>query len=432
MAIRRLPLSSSAALRAVWVGLAIVVLAVVAAHFWPVRMATTPLPQRAYLWQREWTVDTSAAVTESARRLDGLVVLGTDVAWRDGQWRILRPTIDWGAFRSAGKSVGLALRIDPSVLPLEGDPARERVLVDTAKALLAEAAKQGVACDEFQVDFDCADRRLGAYRQWLGRFRTAVKPPRLVITALPAWLNEREFSRLVREVDGYVLQVHSVQTRGDKEAPSLFDAARAERWVMAAARLGRPFVVSLPTYAALVGFDPQGRRLGMALDGVQPSWPTGTRVVEVSADPVEIAPLIARWRAEHPAAMTGIIWYRVPVKSGARNWRWPTLTAVMAGRVPTSKLEVRLEGDAPVDLKLANSGEAEETMQVSVAIRWDDGSRLEAVEALRGWNVIQRAGEVRFERVAGVGIPRLLPGSQKDIGWLRFTKRPALHVEITR
>ncbi len=41
----------------------------------------------------------------------------------------------------------------------------------------------------------------------------------------------------------------------------------------------------------------------------------------------------------------------------ARNWRWPTLSAVMAGRLPEHKLNILQEGENPIDLLIFNAGE---------------------------------------------------------------------------
>lgn len=391
-----------------------------------VPLDSAPLPQRAYVWQREWTPSIADAVVEAGPKLDGFVVLGADISWRDGQPRVLRPAVDWAALRESGRPIGIAMRIDPAA----GAAGRTTLFADTARALIADAASSGVVCSEFQVDFDSPDRKLAQYRGWLRSIRAAVSPARFVITALPAWLNEGEFARLASEIDGYVLQVHSVQARAVGGHVALCDPEQAQRWVMQAAKIGGPFVVSLPTYSALVGYAPDGRSLGMALDGVQPSWPAGTRVVEYSSEPAELARLVAGWRDLHPTAMTGIIWYRLPVSGVARNWRWPTFAAVLAGREPSRDLKILAEGANPVDLRLANFGEAEEALNLTVIARWT-GAPPVAAEALRGWSCTQTVQEARFVRTA-VSVPRLLPGSQRDIGWLRFAAPTPLHVEIIR
>jgi hypothetical protein len=249
-----------------------------------------------------------------------------------------------------------------------------------------------------------------------------------VITALPAWLDEREMSRLVAGVDGFVLQVHSVPTHAAGERAALFDKARAQRWVAQAAKLGRPFTVSLPTYSALVGYDSAGRLLGMALDGVQPAWPAGTRVIECASDAGEMSQLVAEWLTARPVKMEGLAWYRLPVSNGKRNWRWPTFVAVMDGRDPAHQLKVLTGGDNPLDLSLANEGEAEENLNVAVRVHWN-GPAAAIAEALRGWTVSLSEHEARFTRTEAA-VPRLLPGGRRNIGWLRFNQPNQTYAEI--
>ena len=78
-----------------------------------------------------------------------------------------------------------------------------------------------------------------------------------------------DFPALARAVDGYVLQAHSFE----RPATSAFgkltlcDPELARSWVEQAGRLGVPFLLSLPTYGYLVGFDSTGRLLGMVAEG---------------------------------------------------------------------------------------------------------------------------------------------------------------------
>jgi hypothetical protein len=200
--------------------------------------------------------------------------------------------------------------------------------------------------------------------------------------------------------------------------------------VARAAKLGRPFTVSLPTYSALVGYDSHGQSLGMALDGVQPAWPAGTRVLEFVSDSGELSRLIAEWRTARPAAMEGVAWYRLPVGAGERAWRWPTFAAVMEGREPAHHLEVCAVGDNPVDLSLANEGEAEESLHGAVVVRWAGPAAADA-EALPGWSVSRSEHDARFTRTEAA-VPRLLPGGRRDIGWLRFKQPTQTYAEILR
>jgi hypothetical protein len=130
----------------------------------------------------------------------------------------------------------------------------------------------------------------------LPELRRALAPTRFVITTLPSWLEQREFARLAQEVDGYVLQVHSVPL-AEAGGGRLCDPQRARRWVRQAARLRHPFSVALPTYRCTAGYDLTGRLIGVAMDGVQPVWPPETRILTYSPD----ADALAGWQVDsHP------------------------------------------------------------------------------------------------------------------------------------
>jgi hypothetical protein len=42
---------------------------------------SSPLPQRGYLWQRNWTSAVIDSLTEADRRMDGVVILGAEIVW---------------------------------------------------------------------------------------------------------------------------------------------------------------------------------------------------------------------------------------------------------------------------------------------------------------------------------------------------------------
>ena len=60
---------------------------------------------------------------------------------------------------------------------------------------------------------------------------------------------------LVREVDGYVLQVHSVPLARRARRDALRSASVRAAGCAKAARLRRPFSVALPTYRCTAGYD---------------------------------------------------------------------------------------------------------------------------------------------------------------------------------
>src|SRR5262249_49512355 len=261
---------------------------------------------------------------------------------------ISKATIEWDAAKRKSEHRALALRAAPFAGPFRSDDAPAQAILDLAKQLLSDARAHDVNPEEFQFDFDCAQKNLGSYRTWLLALKPIVQPTRFVITVLPAWLNDPEFRRLVREVDGYVLQVHSVPISAGTGA-KLFDARLAREWVRKAARFGTPFGVALPTYRCAAGYGVDGKLLSVAMDSVQPVWPPGTRVLEFGADANEIAELVHQWQEARPPQLRELIWYRVPIATDTRNWRWPTLSAVMAGRVPANKINSLWEGKKPAN-----------------------------------------------------------------------------------
>src|SRR5436190_14427975 len=44
-----------------------------------------PLPQRGYLWQRDWTAAVDGAVLEAQKQMDGVIVLGAEIRWAVGK-----------------------------------------------------------------------------------------------------------------------------------------------------------------------------------------------------------------------------------------------------------------------------------------------------------------------------------------------------------
>jgi len=389
-----------------------------------------PLPQRGYLWQRNWTAAVNDAALEAQKRMDGVVVLGAEIGWAGKKPEVVRANVNWEMLKSHDVSCSIVLRIAPYRGPFAGDDTTARFIVGVARSLVDLAVGNGIAPCEFQVDFDCAQKDLREFRAWLRVLREAVHPLRFVITTLPAWLDDSEFVPLVREADGYVLQVHSVPLSSVNDRPTLCDAALARAWVRKAARLGLPFSVALPTYRCSAGYDAAGRLLSVAMDSVQPPWPPDTRVLEFASNADEIAMLVKEWRQKRPSQLREIIWYRIPVATDVRNWRWVTLSPVMLGRKPLHQLVALQEGENPVDVAIANTGEADELLDSVVTASWSNNA-IVAADALPGWIVDLTDSRAVFA-TAEEHRMRLSAGAKRRIGWLRYERPPSLQLELTK
>jgi hypothetical protein len=387
-----------------------------------------PIPQIGYLWQRDWTPAVIDSVSEAERHMDGIAVLGAEIVWMNKKPQVVEASVAWNRLGRMSKPVSIALRIAPYPGPFEGRGEAAEAIVSTSRKLVEKARANGVKLAAFQIDFDCAQKNLAGYRIWLDLVRSVVRPVAMIVTTLPAWLDEPEFARLIGEADGYVLQVHSVPTAQNGRA-MLCDTSLARRWVAKASRLRIPFSVALPTYRCVAGYSESGKLLSVAMDGVDPVWPRGTRVVEFATDAEEVAALVNEWKQKRPALFRDLFWYRLPVATDERNWRWPTLAAVMEGRAPLRKLEVRSQGENPVDLTIENAGEADEQRDPTVTVTWSAGSTVTASDALPGWRVAVTQGSAVFKPEAGVQL-RLSPGMARSIGWLRYDRPPNFHAQV--
>lgn len=386
-----------------------------------------PLRQRGYIWQREWTPAVIDSLGEAARRMDGVVILGAEINFAGKKPEIVKASIDWEAVKGRTEHCSVALRVAPFAGSFRAEDSPARTIVDVAKEILGDARAHQVQIEEFQFDFDCAQKNLRSYRAWLQTLRSTIQPSRFAVTVLPAWLDNPEFLPLVREADSYVLQVHSVPTSSG--SATLCNPHSAREWAAKAAKLGLPFSVALPTYRCIAGYGPDGKLLSVAMDSVQPSWPPGTRILEFGADADDIAALVDAWKKVRPNQLHELIWYRIPIATDTRNWRWVTLSAVMAGHRPEHKLRVLQEGANPIDLAILNEGEADEQFNSNVMATWS-GAGLNASDALSGWNVRSENDRAVFSTVAKRGI-RLPPGATRKIGWLRFDQPTNLRTEFS-
>jgi hypothetical protein len=370
-------------------------------------------------------------VREAVRQTPGisvLVVLAVEVDLRQGPPRVARIPLD-PSLKSAGKPVGVALRVTTFPSRFADEPGIGRLLVALIQDVILEAEAKGIALAEIQIDYDCPESKLDDFREVLPSLRRAAAPIPLTFTALPSWMGQRRaFGKLIAAADGYVLQVHSLAPpTGPRDDFSILKPAAARDWLEAASRFGRPFRVALPTYSYLAAFDAQDRLVGLSAEGPLLSWPSSLRLREARSDPAAAAGLVREWTRERPAELAGILWYRLPVEGDRLNWTASTLRAVMAGRVPRSAVRVDVRAPEPglVEIDLLNTGDGQGSTPSPISIGWPDGSLL-AADGLAGYQVVRGQGVLHLERHR----PALLrPGERRTIGWLRFAAPTEVHVE---
>ncbi len=368
------------------------------------------------------------------------------MAWAGQQPRIVRVDLDYPALRQWGHPVGLALRVGPYSGPFSSNDATAAGLAGLARSLVHTAQTNGVPVSELHVDFDCAEARLSGYRQWLAALRQSLDPgegpepersssasrPALTITALPSWIRHREFGELVGATDGYVLQVHSLERPRDAAMPfTLCDPASARRWVREAARAGVDFSVALPTYGYGLTFDLAGHFLSLSAEGNEKIFSQPTIRREVSADPAAMAKLVRQWGAEHPTALLGVIWYRLPVPGDSLNWSWPAMSEVIAGRTPASHLTILRKANVSglIEFGLTNAGPGDYLGTPVVRANWVRG-RFVAGDAVRGFRMVDPGPAGDSIRFVGDGGLRLPAGDTHPVGWLRLEGAANLNSQL--
>lgn len=391
--------------------------------------------QEAYVWQRQFGDEVSASLESFQPLLDGCCVLAAEVAWKDGRMEVARPTVQFETLAGFGKPVGLALRIGAGPAVLQRDERTRRQLAALANDLIAQARSGGLTAAELQVDYDCAESKLAAYREWIVALRAAVAPVPIVFTALPAWLKSADFAPLARAADGFVLQVHSLARPAGPDAEfTLCDPVKALAWARQADAVGVPFRVALPTYGYELAFAADGTLLGLSAEGPRRSWPVEAQRRIVRADAVAMMRLAAALDEASLAHLRGVIWFRLPVAGDRLNWAPRTFAAVLRGTEPVRAIGVAVEWSEPglAEIVVVNRGETSEPLPASVALRWPAEEKLLASDGLGGFSLEIRAGEAQgISRAKNVTTGTVVaPGGQEKIAWLRFAHEVPVEVSL--
>lgn len=384
--------------------------------------------RRVYVWQRVWTPELQREIAAHGSEFDALDLLAAEITWRDARTTVATVRVPWQLLATQGRKIAVVVRVGPTGDAWREDSPATRAVVQACTRALASAQAGGVVPVELQIDFDAATSRLADYRELLRTVRREVHPPRLVITALPAWMRSADFAPLVAETDAYVLQVHSLEKPAGAAAPyTLCDPAKAREWIAQAAALGRPFRVALPAYGYLLAFDPAGKFAGLEAEGEPRTWPDGYTTRQVLADPAGLGALMHGLLTEPPAGCEGVAWFRFPLPSDERAWSWVTLHAVMLGDIPKARLTVRAQRTpgGTLDLIEVNDGEASAGL-AAFRLTWRD-ARVLVADGLAGW-MIERvdASTVIIRPPAAASHDLLRPGESRPIGWMRLNREVAV------
>jgi hypothetical protein len=154
----------------------------------------------------------------------------------------------------------------------------------------------------------------------------------------------------------------------------------------------------------------------------------------VRTDAGDMAGLVQEWLKGRPSHMEGVIWYRLPVETDVLNWKWATLSAIIAERVPRRSLrtEVVYPEAGLAEVVLVNDGETE--MAVPSGIDAEYGLvNVVAGDGLRGFAF---AGEGMWKNYLKYmdrsDLKTIGAGERWTVGWLRFSEETEVKAYVPR
>ncbi len=371
--------------------------------------ARPPLTVEAYVWQSPEIPAVQQAMSRAAGQVGKFHVRAAELGWTGERFTTQRALTKLPA-----PGCGLVVRIGASASRLEWTPEQ----IDAVAEVFRELARLGPS--EIQCDFDCPQKRLGRYRVLLDALQAAAGKVPVLPTALPSWLDEPDFRKLIAGRGGYVLQVHSLQLpklAGDPLV--IFDPLAARVTAKKASALRVPFRIAMATYGCEVRFGIDGKVTDVISEDLGSSS-TAKRAFAL-ADPVESARLVHEWTLAPPDGLKGIIWYRLPVEGDQRNWPWDTFERVIRGEVALSAPELEVsKGTGPRDLFIINRGKFPVCLPGEIVIEHP----ILTADGAGAYRLESQSDGLRLTRRTDIW-PWLNPGKRIPSGWLRFREEPA-------
>ncbi len=364
-----------------------------------------PLTVEAYVWQAAEKADVAAAMERAAGIVATFHVRAAEMRWNETKFSTQR-----FISKLPSPGCGLVIRIGSSAASLEWTPDQIKPVAD----LFHELSLLGPS--EIQCDFDCPQKRLTTYQILLTALRKATGKVPVYPTALPSWLGEPAFPKLIQDCGAYVLQVHSLQLPTNRtEPPLIFDAAGARTAVAKASALGVPFRVAMATYGCEVRFTPDGKVADVVSEDTGSIGPETSERAYAMADPLDSARLVREWTDKTPDHLLGIIWYRLPVKGDRRNWPWETLQLVARGEEDIANPLLSISpGAGARDVHVTNPGKFPLRLPGKIIIT----SPSDAADGTGAYRLEPGSDGLHFVLRPDVW-PWLAPGKKIPAGWVR-------------
>ncbi|TGO02825.1 hypothetical protein PN36_18445 [Candidatus Thiomargarita nelsonii] len=356
-----------------------------------VSMKPVALKTEFYLWQRAWTPQTQAGIARAVEYANGFMILAGEFDLKEKRLNFRRVHIKWDTLSTPRISVTLVFRIRTPISSFLSAGQIKKVgtfLNDRFNKIIKEAHNKGVQVVGIQLDYDCPTSKLTDYRKLLAYVMTHHPKWIWSITTLPTWSSHADFKKLVASLNYFVLQVYTFerpQQLGDDLA--IVHTTQVYDYIKQVSEIKTPYYLALPTYGYAVIFDESGRFVGLEAETPSHQWPPTYAIKEVMSQPTDILPIVTKLKAYPPKGMLGIVWFRLPIDGDMYNWSWPTLRAVMAGKLPTItfQVEVRKVHDSLYEVWVKNPEKSGYFGRIDIIIKQTE-CRIVAKDTLRGFS----------------------------------------------
>ena len=148
------------------------------------------------------------------------------------------------------------------------EKALAAAFAETFRADSARAGRDGARVAGLQLDLDVPTRLLPRYRRVLRETRFALPAGvKLSVTGLPTWMESKELSGVLAEVDFWAPQFYGAEIPATvHRIIPIASPPDVARGVARARELGKPFYAGLAAYGQALVYDARGRLVGLRGD----------------------------------------------------------------------------------------------------------------------------------------------------------------------
>lgn len=371
-----------------------------------------------YIWQRNWDSHIEDAIAAIQNTTGDFTVLCGDLKFTADNPTVTSVRINWGYLSRPENRVTVAFRVNTRASKYFSTD-KIYSLVDSVSGAISKTINS-VPQDKIagiQIDYDCPTSKLADYAKFMTLLKKEFKGLEISFTALPAWLDSRDFPALAKTADYYVLQVHSFKVPDSlEEALRPFSGDMVSSWVRKASDIGHPFYVSLPTYGYEVSFDETGKFIGLRAETTPVNYKPGTKRAIVMTDPQKILAFVKEIDEEKPGYLKGFFWFRLPLETDEFNWSIKELDLVMKRQAPQGKVSNEIVSTSPglYEIYVTNTGQTNLFKEIDFTVTWNQDEQIvhDVISGYKGESLKDGHG------VKIVGMPPKA-GDRKLVAWFR-------------